>query len=123
MPIPITPKRGVYSVGEFAEELEKRLDESYGNPEIFGGHSVDRLTDGAGTVTGFSMSTVQKGNASLAAQDRKAIMSGLRDTGVGLQYWAGLRSITDGAPQQRQLRLRLLLRVPPPRVPSKDIAH
>lgn len=98
MPIPITPNRGVYSVGEFAEELEKRLDESYGNPEIFGGHSVDRQTDGAGTVTGFSMSTVQKGNASLAAQDRKAIMSGLRDTGVGLEYWSGLRSITDGAP-------------------------
>ena len=98
MPIPIKPKRGVYSVGEFAEELEARLDESYGNPEIFGGHSVDRQTDGAGTVTGFSMSTVQKGNASLAAQDRKAIMSGLRDTGVGLQYWSGLRSLTDGAP-------------------------
>lgn len=63
MPIPIKPKPGVYNVKEWCDELELKLDEAYGNPEIFGNYGVLReFNASTGEVKGIVLDSLQRGS-------------------------------------------------------------
>ncbi len=68
MPIPIRPKPGVYNIEDWIKEISDRLNESYGNPETFGGDSkqwaVGKQTNASGAVTGLTIACTQRGDSS-----------------------------------------------------------
>lgn len=90
MPIPIKPKPGVYNVKDWCLELEDRLDEAYGNPEIFGFYSVQRnFNASTGECSGVVLDCLQKGNSSL-----KNIVNS--SSTMLSDYWQSPYQLSDG---------------------------
>jgi hypothetical protein len=63
MPIAIRPRPGLYDINGWTTEIEKRLNESYHNPEIFGKFTVKALVNASGQTTGMSIQCVQRGTS------------------------------------------------------------
>tara|TARA_R100001594_G_scaffold18974_1_gene37086 strand:- start:1748 stop:3874 length:2127 start_codon:yes stop_codon:yes gene_type:complete len=82
MPIPIRPKPGVYNIEEWITEIQARLNESYGNPEIFGRWTVGKSTNASGAVSGLTIKCDQRGDSSTSN------ISALVGTMLG-DYWQG----------------------------------
>ena len=91
MPIPIRPRPGSYSVDEWTVELQKRLNESYHNPEIFGQFTVDNRVNGSGQTTGLSIQCVQQGTSSGTAANQVTNASNLLTS-----YWRAPYQLSDG---------------------------
>ncbi len=89
MPIPIRPRPGTYNIDEWVIELESRLDEAYGNPEIFGFYDVAARTNASGEATGVIITSGQR--SGLAAPNR------VTNTGEMLSpYWHAPYNLSDG---------------------------
>jgi len=62
MPIPIRPTPGVYNTARWLDEIQNKLNLSYGNPEIFQTYSTSAEVDAGGEVIGVKIASTQKGN-------------------------------------------------------------
>jgi hypothetical protein len=89
MPVPIKPRPGTYNVDEWLKELESRLDEAYGNPEIFGFYGVTANTNGSGEPITISIDSIQRGSLTLA--NRVAQVSEMLSS-----YWVAPYQLSDG---------------------------
>ncbi len=90
MPIPIRPTPGVYNVDDWLTEVENRLDEAYGNPEIFGFYGVDAITNASGECTGVKINSIQRGVMSSADNRVTQTAEMLSD------YWQAPYQLSDG---------------------------
>tara|TARA_R110002012_G_scaffold57957_4_gene150379 strand:- start:1494 stop:3620 length:2127 start_codon:yes stop_codon:yes gene_type:complete len=89
MPIPIKPRPGTYSVDEWVSELEDRLDDAYGNPEIFGFYGVETNPNASGQVQSITIDSIQRG--SVASKNR------ISNTNEFLtDYWQAPYQLSDG---------------------------
>ena len=91
MPIPIRPRPGSYTVDEWGVELEKRLNDSYHNPEIFGQFTVASSVNASGQATGLSIQCVQQGTSSGTADNQVTNASNLLSS-----YWQQPYQLSDG---------------------------
>ncbi len=92
MPVPIKPRPGTYTVDEWLKEVEDRLDEAYGNPEIFGFYGVSANTNASGEPITISIDSLQRG--SVALSDR------VTNSGEMLSpYWVAPYQLSDGYSQ------------------------
>lgn len=91
MPIPIRPRPGSYSVDEWALELQKRLNDSYHNPEIFGQFAVTPSVNASGEATGLAIQCVQQGTSSGVAANQVTNASNLLSS-----YWQQPYQLSDG---------------------------
>ena len=66
MPIPIRPTPGVYNTARWLDEIQNKLNLSYGNPEIFQTYSTSAEVDAGGEVTGVKIASTQKGTGKAA---------------------------------------------------------
>ena len=66
MPIPIRPTPGVYNGKDWQQEIEDRLNDSYGNPEIFQKYSVSQNVNGSGDIASLNIDATQRGNGAAA---------------------------------------------------------
>ena len=66
MPIPIRPTPGVYNTARWIDEIQNKLNLSYGNPEIFQTYSTSAEVDAGGEVTGVKIASTQKGTGKAA---------------------------------------------------------
>lgn len=66
MPIPIRPTPGVYNTARWLDEIQNKLNLSYGNPEIFQTYSTSPEVDAGGEVTGMKIASTQKGTGKAA---------------------------------------------------------
>ena len=62
MPIPIRPRPGQYDIDGWTTEIQNRLNDKYGNPEIFGRFTVKPTVNASGATDGISIQCVQRGN-------------------------------------------------------------
>ena len=90
MPIPIRPRPGVYNVDDWLYEIEGRLDEAYGNPEIFGFYGVDAVTNASGECVGVDINCIQRGAVN-ASKNRV-----LNTTEMLSDYWQAPYQLSDG---------------------------
>lgn len=91
MPIPIRPNPGTYDVEGWVDEIEARLDEAYGNPEIFGNYSVSVDTDTDGETSGIVMVCSQRGSSAGVGQNRVAQSAEMLSS-----YWHAPYQLSDG---------------------------
>ena len=91
MPIPIRPNPGTYDVLGWVEELEARLNEAYGNPEIFGNYAVNIVTDAKGETDGLRIACGQYG--SCAATEKNRV---LQTAELLSSYWHAPYQLSDG---------------------------
>lgn len=89
MPIAIKPRPGTYSVDEWLAELENRLDEAYGNPEIFGLYGVTANTNASGEPITISIDSIQRG--SVVTSNRVSNSDEMLSS-----YWVAPYQLSDG---------------------------
>lgn len=93
MPIPIRPRPGSYNVDGWVKELEKRLNDSYHNPEIYGQFTVTNQVNASGQTTGISISCEQLGSSQAASLNQ----AGASHTSNLLSsYWQAPYQLSDG---------------------------
>ena len=91
MPIPFRPNPGTYDVDGWVEEVDTRLNEAYGNPEIFGNYSVSAVTDTDGETSGVKMVCSQRGSSAAAEKNRVS-----QDADLLSSYWQAPYNLSDG---------------------------
>ena len=64
MPIPIRPTPGVYTVANYAKEIEEKFNTGYQNPELWNNSTVKVISNASGQQTGLSIAQRQRGSAS-----------------------------------------------------------
>ena len=89
MPVPIRPRPGSYNIDEWQDELQSRLNDSYGNPELYGGFEVSNVTDTDGKVKSLTIKSTQHGESST-----KNIVKTTGD--LLTDYWVAPYQLSDG---------------------------
>ena len=89
MPVPIKPRPGSYNITEWQQELQTRLNESYGNPEIYNNFEVSNVTDTDGRVKALTIKSTQHGESST-----KNIVKTTGD--LLTAYWVAPYQLSDG---------------------------
>tara|TARA_R110001583_G_scaffold12797_8_gene56354 strand:+ start:885 stop:2855 length:1971 start_codon:yes stop_codon:yes gene_type:complete len=64
MPIAVVPDKGVYTSGQWGDHLEKKMNESACNPEIWKNTTVTRELNASGGGVGLNILQTQRGSAS-----------------------------------------------------------
>lgn len=93
MPIAIRPEPGSYNVEEWTTEIQTRLNEAYGNPEIFNNYLVASIVNTSGKVVGLDIQSSQRGVSTGAGQNR-AGASNVDD--MLSAYWVAPYQLSDG---------------------------
>ena len=93
MPIAIRPEPGSYNVEEWTTEIQTRLNEAYGNPEIFNNYLVASIVNTSGKVVGLDIQSSQRGVSTGAGQNR----AGASNVDEMLSaYWVAPYQLSDG---------------------------
>ncbi len=93
MPIPLRPSPGVYSTDEWVDELDKKFNEKYGNPEIFGNSQVITQVNASGDAIGIDIRTTQRGTSASGTAGKNIV----EETGAMLSnYWKSPVNLTTG---------------------------